>query len=142
MFRPKHTEAPPIVLLSQSAGELHRKLPTAQRLPLPGEERDQPLPAVGSRDKNAPLHLPLGASVGHAPSGPRLLPAGGEMVHGEVAEQVGARQVVEHQRESLRVRLVPQQDPVQVPDPPSLAELVTLPAAGRKREKQINLNYT
>lgn len=64
------------------------------------------------------------------------------MVHGEVAEQVGARQVVEHQSESLRVRLVPQQDPVQVPDPPSLAELVTLPAAGRKREKKINLNYT
>lgn len=50
------------------------------------------------------------------------------MVHGEVAEEVGAGQVVKHESQSLGVRLVAQQHPVQVADPPGLTQLVPLPA--------------
>lgn len=113
-----------------SAGELNRKLPAAQRFPLASEERDQPLSAVGSRDEDAPLDLALCASAGSASPERGLLPYGGKVVHGEVAEQVGAGQVVKHQGQSLRVRLIAQQDSVQVPDPSSLTQLVTLPEGG------------
>lgn len=122
----------PVILADQSAGEFDRKLPAAQRLPLAGEERDQPLSAVGPRDKDAPLDLALCAPTDSAPSGHSLLPCSGEVVHGEVAEQVRPGQVIEHQGQGLRVRLVPQQDSVQVPDPPSLSQLVALPAGGHE----------
>lgn len=56
------------------------------------------------------------------------------MVHGEVAEQVRPGEVIEHQGQSLRVSLVTQQDPIQVPDPPSLTQLVPLPAGGYEEE--------
>ena len=125
---------PSVSPVDQSAGELHRKLPAAERLPLPSEERDQPLSAVGSWDEDAPLHLTFRALVGHAPSGRGVLPADGKVVHGEVAEKVGAGQVVKHQSQSLRVRLVAQQHSVQVPDPPSLTELIALPAGGHSEE--------
>lgn len=123
-----------VVLLDQSAGKLNRKLPAAQRLPLASEEWDQPLSAVGSWDKDAPLDLALCAPTCSAPSGRGLLPCSGEVVHGEVAEQVGPGEVIEHQGQSLRVRLVTQQDPIQVPDPPSLTQLVPLPAGGYEEE--------
>lgn len=54
------------------------------------------------------------------------------MVHGEVAEQVGPREVVKHQGQRLRVGLVSEQDPIQVADPAGLTELVALPAGGTK----------
>lgn len=85
-----------LAVVNQSASELNRKLPAAKRLPLSSKERDQPLSAVGSRHEDAPLHLALCASAGPATSGQSVLPAGGEVVHGEVAEQVGAGQVVKH----------------------------------------------
>lgn len=113
----------------QSAGELDRKLPAAQRLPLAGEQRDQPLPAVAPWHKDAPLHLALTAS--HAPWGRSLRAGRGEVVHGEVAEQVRTRQVVKHQGQGLGVRLVAQQNPVQVPDPSGLTQLVA-PSAGQE----------
>ena len=58
------------------------------------------------------------------------------MVHGEVAEQVRAGQVIEHQGQSLRVRLVAQQDAVQVPDPSGLTQLVALPAGEHEEEDE------
>lgn len=106
--------------VDQSAGEFHRKLPAAQSLPLASEERYQPLSAVSSWDEDAPLDLALCTPAGTNASEWSFLPSGGKVIHGEVAEQVRAGQVIEHQSEGLRVRLVAQQNPVQVPDPPSL----------------------
>lgn len=57
-----------------------------------------------------------------------FIAADGKVVHGEVAEEVGAGQVVKNESQSLGVRLVAQQDPVQVADPPGLTQLVPLPA--------------
>lgn len=57
-----------------------------------------------------------------------FIAADGKVVHGEVAKEVGARQVVKNESQSLGVRLVAQQDPVQVADPPGLTQLVPLPA--------------
>lgn len=132
-----------VILFDQSTSELNGELPAAQRLPLASEEWDQPLSAVGSRDKHAPLDLALCAPTGPAPSEWGLL-CGSKVVHGEVAEQVGAGQVIEHQGQSLRVGLVPQQDPVQVADPPSLTKLVPLPARGQneKDDNEKNDNHT
>lgn len=118
---------------SQSASQLNRKLSAAQRLPLPSEYRDKPLSAVGSRDKNAPLHLALWALVAQNERG--LIATHGEVVHGEMAEQV--RDVVKHQSQSLRVCLVSQQDPVQISDSPCLTEPVALPA-GTKDSLQLH----
>lgn len=117
-----------VIAVNQSARELNRKLSAAQHLPLSSEERNQPLSAVGSRDKNAPLHLTLCTPAGHTSSGISFIAADSKVVHGEVAEEVGAGQVVKHESQSLGVRLVAQQHPVQVADPPGLTQLVPLPA--------------
>lgn len=122
----------------QSAGELHWKLPAAQRLPLASQDGDEPLSAAGPGDEDAPLHLALWAPVGHAHFGRGLLTAHGEVVHGETAEQVG--KVVEHQGQSLRVRLVSEQNPVQIPDPSRLTEPVALPA-GRKESVRLHSSF-